>query len=305
MGKITILFLGFFVYIVPLSLYAQDTDEIISIYEGSEVVFDDNIGFDEHHILSNDTLVEVIEGKIRRQFCLAPEGRSPYEIIKNYEKAISSKGGEIIHLTREADNWRQNNRFIRDLFTKERISRLNHYGYMKLPGSAKDYITGKISTAEVDFFIAVAATRADDKVYFTLVTVEAEPMDMDMVTLDAINDGIAQKGRIAIYDIYFDTGKSEVKEESSRALDVIASYLKQNKDKKYLVVGHTDNTGSFDKNIELSQHRAQAVADILTTEYEISEEQLLPYGIGSTSPVFSNTKEEGKARNRRVEIVEW
>ncbi|MFP4447324.1 MAG: OmpA family protein [Bacteroidales bacterium] len=140
--------------------------------------------------------------------------------------------------------------------------------------------------------------------YFTLVTVEAEPMDMDMVTLDALNDGIAEKGRVAIYDIYFDTGKSEVKEESSQALAVIANYLKQNKDKKFLVVGHTDNTGDFDNNIELSQNRAKAVADILATEYEISEEHLLPYGIGSTSPVFSNTTEEGKARNRRVEIVE-
>ncbi|MFP4018809.1 MAG: OmpA family protein [Bacteroidales bacterium] len=80
------------------------------------------------------------------------------------------------------------------------------------------------------------------------MTVEAEPMDMDMVTLDALNDGIAEKGRVAIYDIYFDTGKSEVKEESSQTLAVIANYLKQNKDKKFLVVGHTDNTGDFENN---------------------------------------------------------
>lgn len=85
---------------------------------------------------------------------------------------------------------------------------------------------------------------------------------------------------------------------------MIANYLNDNKDKKFIIVGHTDNTGSFEANMTLSKERANAVMDKLMNDYGIDKEQLSPYGVGSTCPQTSNTTDEGKSRNRRVELVE-
>ncbi len=304
-------FLLILILLSTLVLPAKAQDEVISLYKGSKKIFDDDIGFETHYYLSGPTSHEAIDGKVRRQFCKLPEGVSAYEVIKNYEKAIQSKGGTIIHLSRDAYRYTDENtgeriNFMRDLFTKGRIK---HYGapysYLKFPTAAKDYVVGKISTAENDIYISVAAATIEGNPYFTLVTVLAEPMDMDNVTLNVINEGIADKGKIAIYDIYFDIGKSEVKKESSNALSIIAEYLKENSDKKFIVVGHTDNTGNFNSNVTLSNDRAKAVIEKLLAEHGIDKAQLIPYGVGSVSPQMSNATDEGKARNRRVELVEF
>jgi outer membrane protein OmpA-like peptidoglycan-associated protein len=129
-------------------------------------------------------------------------------------------------------------------------------------------------------------------------------MAMGMVTAAAIGEGLSTLGRIPIYDIFFDTGQSEVKPESADALKAIAEYLNANKTQKVVIVGHTDNIGDFDMNITLSQERANAVMEKLISEYGVNREQLKPFGVGPVSPIASNSTEEGKAQNRRVEIVE-
>jgi OmpA-OmpF porin, OOP family len=69
------------------------------------------------------------------------------------------------------------------------------------------------------------------------------------------------------------------------------------------VVGHTDNVGAIDSNMKLSQARATAVVQVLVDKYGIEANRLKAYGVGPHAPVASNDKEEGKARNRRVELV--
>ncbi|MFO7829939.1 MAG: OmpA family protein [Bacteroidales bacterium] len=310
MKNLTYLIIASMMIISVQSVFAQENNDIISLYDGSKLVYDDDIGFETHYYLTGPNSHEAIDGKIRRQFCKAPEGVSAYEIIKNYEKAIQSKNGTIIHLSRSAKTYKDEEtgktiRFMRDLFAKGRLDHSSSYSYLQLPNYAQDYVSGKISTAENDIYISVAAAQIEENVYYTLVTLLAEPMDMNNVTLNVLNEGIAQSGRVAIYDIYFDTGKSEVKNESTNALKTIADYLKNNSGQKFLIVGHTDNTGDFDANIKLSSDRAQAVKQKLIADYNIPAEQLKTYGVGSTSPQMSNSTEDGKARNRRVELVEF
>lgn len=297
--------------ITGLNVFAQENDVIISLYEGSKLMFDDNIGFETFYYLTGENSHKALDGKIRRQFCKAPEGVSTYEVIKNYEKAISAKGGEIIHISRNAYRYTDEKTgesiwFMSDLFANGRLKPLERgWAYAQLPKEAGDYVVGKVSTPEHDIFISVAAAVIEEATYYSIVTALAEPMDMNNVTLNVLNEGIAQSGRVAIYDIYFDTGKSEVKDESFSALKIIADFLKDNSDQKFLIVGHTDNTGDFDSNIQLSMARAKAVMEKLVSDYEIDALQLKPYGVGFTCPQMSNATEEGKARNRRVELVEF
>lgn len=290
------------------TLYAQE-DGLISIYEGSELEFDDDLGFETMYYLTGPTSHTSIDGKINRRFCSAPENVSAYEIIKNYEKAILSKGGEIIYLSREASSYTHPEtgswvRFMRDYFTNGRLKPTSRsYVYMQLVNMAEDYVVGKITTDEFDYYIAVAAASIEESVYYDIVITKAEPLDVSKVTLNIMDNGMEKDGKVAVYDIYFDTGSAVIKAESSDALTVIANYLKAHADHKYLVVGHTDNEGDFDQNLTLSKDRANAVINKLVADYGVAKEQLKAFGASSASPVKSNESDKGRAKNRRVEFV--
>ncbi|MBZ5546198.1 MAG: OmpA family protein, partial [Acidobacteriia bacterium] len=112
-------------------------------------------------------------------------------------------------------------------------------------------------------------------------------------------------GSISLYGIYFDTAKSELKPESEPTLSEIAKLLKGNTTLKVAVVGHTDMVGDPAANLKLSQARAQSVINALVTKHGITGSRLAAFGAGSYAPVASNKTEEGRAKNRRVELVEF
>jgi OOP family OmpA-OmpF porin len=114
---------------------------------------------------------------------------------------------------------------------------------------------------------------------------------------------IKDTGKVVVYGIYFDTDKAEIKVASEPAIAEIEKKLKANQALKLYVVGHTDNAGSFNHNIRLSQDRAAAVVKALVSKYGIEASRLTPYGDGRTAPVASNKNEEARSKNRRVELV--
>jgi OOP family OmpA-OmpF porin len=140
---------------------------------------------------------------------------------------------------------------------------------------------------------------------YYLTVVEKEAMKQE-VTADAkfMADGISSTGHVAIYGIYFDFNKSDVKPESEPALNEIAKLLTGNPNLKVFIVGHTDNVGGVDYNMKLSQARADAVVKALTTKYKVNPQSLKAYGVGQLAPVAPNKTEDGRAKNRRVELVE-
>jgi len=139
---------------------------------------------------------------------------------------------------------------------------------------------------------------------YELTIVEKEGMKQEVVAdAAAMGNDIRSTGHVSVYGIYFDTGKSTIKPESDAAIAEIAKLLKDNGGLKIYVVGHTDNAGSFDSNMKLSKDRADAVAKALAGKHGIAAARLKPYGVASLSPVASNDTEDGKAKNRRVELV--
>ena len=152
---------------------------------------------------------------------------------------------------------------------------------------------------------AIVYTVVTDK--YTLITqdvIEVEAVETGLVTADNISNDIKMKGHIAIYGIHFDTGKSELKPESAEAVKTIADYLNSHKDKIFVIVGHTDNTGNFEANVKLSRERANSVRKELVDKFKVKKGQLKIYGAGSACPVTNNLTDKGKAKNRRVEVVE-
>jgi outer membrane protein OmpA-like peptidoglycan-associated protein len=130
------------------------------------------------------------------------------------------------------------------------------------------------------------------------------PLTQDVVaTAAALSSGISGAGHVVVNGILFDTAKADVKPESDPALQEVAKLLKGDHSLKVYVVGHTDNAGAFAANMDLSKRRAAAVVAMLTTRYGVSAAQLQPIGDGPTAPVASNDSEDGRALNRRVELV--
>jgi outer membrane protein OmpA-like peptidoglycan-associated protein len=139
---------------------------------------------------------------------------------------------------------------------------------------------------------------------YRLNIIEREAMKQEITAnAEAMGNDINSTGHVAVYGIYFDSGKAEIKPESDSAIEQISKLLINNTSLKVYVVGHTDNVGTIDANLKLSKDRAEAVANVLVTKYGIQPARLKAYGVASLSPVASNDSEENRAKNRRVELV--
>ena len=147
-----------------------------------------------------------------------------------------------------------------------------------------------------------ANTNSTDLDNYGIISIEVDVMKQEVSALD-IKESIASQGKIALYGILFDTGKSDIKPESEKAISSIATYLKENPGAYVYIVGHTDNVGNYDMNQKLSKSRGESVKNYLVTKYNILATRLTGDGVGPVCPVTTNDTEEGKALNRRVEIV--
>ncbi|MCM2254090.1 MAG: OmpA family protein [Vicinamibacteria bacterium] len=147
------------------------------------------------------------------------------------------------------------------------------------------------------------AIKGNGKIWLRVV--EAKAMTQHVVADAAsFRDGLEASGHIAVYGIHFDTGKATVKPESEPALAEVAKLLAADPSLKLWVVGHTDAVGALDANMKLSQARAEAVVAALTTAHGVAPARLKGHGVGPLAPVASNAAEEGRAKNRRVELVQ-
>jgi outer membrane protein OmpA-like peptidoglycan-associated protein len=163
------------------------------------------------------------------------------------------------------------------------------------------YVTLKVVKNNVE---AWARVEGSGNGTYKVHIIEKQLMKQEVVAnAESLAGSIRETGKAAVYGIYFDTGKAEIKPESEAALAEIAKLLKADPKLKLYVVGHTDNVGLFGSNIKLSDDRAAAVVKALVGKYGIVSSRLTPFGDGPTAPVASNKSEEGRAKNRRVELV--
>ena len=159
-------------------------------------------------------------------------------------------------------------------------------------------MTGKVAKGGNLLWIEVVPFNAGNDYYLTVVVKEAMKQD---VTANDMFDALNRDGHVALY-INFDTGKSTIKQESRTIIDQIAEMMKANPDLKISVEGHTDNVGNPKSNKTLSVERAKAVVAAITAQ-GIDAKRLSSSGHGQDKPIADNKTEEGKAKNRRVELV--
>lgn len=194
------------------------------------------------------------------------KGPSPLQILNNFKTAVKQKGGNEV--------------FYDDFYKDKVFFTLNQGG---------DIYWIKVYTDGIG--------------NYTVSSIKEAPMNQDIVmTVDAIKSNLDAEGKVSFYGIYFDTDKAVIKSESTPTLTNIASFLKANPVNVY-IVGHTDNAGNFDRNLALSKERAAAVVNELTSKYGVNKALVTAQGVASLAPVASNKTDNGKSKNRRVEIV--
>lgn len=138
---------------------------------------------------------------------------------------------------------------------------------------------------------------------YTLTIVEQAAMAQQIaITADWMAKQLAASGSVALEGITFDTGKAVIRPESKAVLDEVGALLKNDEALALEIQGHTDNAGSPTGNLTLSQQRADAVKAYLLSTFGIDAARLTTAGFGDTRPVADNATDEGRAKNRRVEL---
>jgi outer membrane protein OmpA-like peptidoglycan-associated protein len=135
---------------------------------------------------------------------------------------------------------------------------------------------------------------------YSITVVVKEAMKQD-VTAGALFEALNRDGHVALY-INFDTGKATIRPDSQPVINQVAEMLQTNPGLKLSVEGHTDSVGSPASNKTLSENRAKAVVAALAAK-GIEAERLTAVGWGQDKPVADNNIEDGRAKNRRVELV--
>ncbi len=286
---------------------------MISRYEGSAILAYQQSEYDEFRLLAkkanasgglekNLGATQAVEGKVTRITYQAPPERTTLEVFRNYEEELKRHGfKELFRCTNAQCGGRKFNHAVAN------------YSYFGEDYKDQRYLAAKLSRSQGDVYIAVYAAmhhsgaKADNnRVRVQLDVIEAKSMDTGMVKIDPkqLARDIESEGHVAIYAIYFGTDSAKLKPESNAALSAIARMLEQQPKRKILVVGHTDNQGGLKRNMDLSKRRAQAVVKALVDKYGVSPKRLTSGGVGYLAPVASNGSEAGRAKNRRVELVE-
>lgn len=230
-----------------------------------------------------------VEGNVIRLAYENPSDRSAHEIHTNYREALEKAGFQILFTCAEAQ--------CGPGFASSRWGRVTG---MRFFSPDMRYIAARGSSGGKDIYVAVLVAKLRHQVE----VVEATQMDKGLVTAKTLAEGIDLQGRVVLSGIFFDTDKATIRQESKPALDAIAAFLASRPALTCYIVGHTDGTGEFAHNLQLSRDRAAAVVAALVTDYKVAPARLAAHGVGPLSPARTNQSDAGRAENRRVELVQ-
>lgn len=252
-----------------------------------------------------------LEGKLTSIQYQLNEQRPFIEIYRNFQSSMERAGFQIEF---RCENSQSCGPMFGSQFLREGgVERYKNLSINISANSLKNgtryaYLHGhkKAGENEVHISVLVAENHKGDKpANIVLDIVETGSIKDNLISIDPqfLSQSLTASGKVVLQGVFFDTNKAEVKSESATALKAIADYLAQNQKAKVFIVGHTDNDGSYQHNVELSSRRAAAVAAALVKTHKIEDGRLQAIGVGPVSPIGSNASEEGKATNRRVEMV--
>lgn len=296
------LILAALIALLPAAAAAQDDvpgsadHPLVGRFDGSAITGYEALDFDVYRLPTAPGAegFREVEGRVTRIAYILPEGVSAPAAMRNFEAALEARGFETVFAceTRDCGGISYDlDQFPLPRMVVDRFDYRLHVARLARPEEGDVHATVLVSPDSAG------------RVRVMLGVIESAPLENRMIDAAEMQSQIGETGRVALYGITFDTDSATIRPESAPTLAEIAAFLTAQPDLQVVIVGHTDNQGSLEYNLGLSQRRAEAVRDALAGEYGIAGERMLHAGAGFLAPVAPNTTEEGRALNRRVEII--
>lgn len=299
---------------------------LVGRYEGADLVGRHFSEFDEANLISgrftgsyaSDPQGWVhVEGRSTLLYYHLPEGRSSLEVLRNYQASLEGKGFTTAFTCATGNGSCYVQRdgrvpqtdpytFALALDANPELPKLESDYIRNYFGTNARYLLAKRSGADGTVYVSISLAEGNRGNYAFIRVIETKEMDsgkIGFIDANEMSQRIAADGRVSLYGIHFDFDKDIVRDDSRETLAEIAKVLRSQPDLRLAVVGHTDTQGGADYNRDLSQRRAASVVRALTRDYGIDEARLKPRGVGADQPVAANDSEDGRAKNRRVELV--
>jgi len=264
------------------------------------------------------------QGQLTRTVYVTPPGRSSLEVFRNFQEHLQGQGFVAEFQCAGIDecgepfkelkyHWQDKasqvgggsvtgdrGRFVQSVFDGARDIR---YALMRKGEAAQAAYVGLYVALNQGGSFGDVSQSLNERVTALVEVIEPKAMETRIETVgsDSIASTLGSGGAVALYGLLFDTDQAVLKPESAPQLSEMVKYLSSGTAKVY-VVGHTDNQGTLDYNLGLSDRRAKAVADALIKR-GVAAARIVARGVGPLSPTASNADEAGRSRNRRVELV--
>ena len=292
-------------------------------YGGSEIIGYRQAKFDEYLLPLGRQVTytplafeksQKVEGLVSRYTYLAPLGRTPTEVMQNYKLEFMRLGFVKMYEKGATDQGWFGPTFG-DIEQEDDLGQILSYNE-----SQERVLVGRSKDAQPTYYeifvtsykdgiipprLAEAVTK--DRTMAEIIVIAPQKLEQKMVFVNAdeMKQSIADTGRVTLYGLYFDTDKDTMRKDSAPTMEEIAKLMRANPQMKIRVVGHTDDQGVSAYNLDLSKRRAASVVQQLVSKYDITASRLDSFGAGLYAPVTSNQTDDGRAKNRRVELVEW
>lgn len=246
-----------------------------------------DVDFDRYEFFDGTKIVSV-EGRLAT---LVAEGyrASAFQVLKTYESLVVGLGGVKV-FEGKAEDMEISHSTFRDMRHRDPVYRTHQMGVYML----------RTPVSEI-WVEAYVNPNLSDRYFLTVVEKKALEVKASLLPAEAMKTELDAKGHVALY-INFDFNKADIKPESQPIINEIVTLLKSNPSLKLTVEGHTDNIGTSLYNRRLSEARARSVVLALTTQ-GIEAGRLKAVGYGQDKPITDNSTDEGRSKNRRVELV--
>lgn len=255
---------------------------------------DKNVSFDGQYFIAGDALV-MVEGKLFHDSFALQNGDRTYserEFQRNYENVITALGGKRVNTSQYTDA------MIAGAGGREKIEK-NAYGAAVVPDYPHDSYL--IRTAGKEYWIEVSTGHTPLHGFVVVLEREAMVQSVGLLDAAAMKKAIDADGHVALY-INFDIDKATLRPDAQPVIAEIEKLLVGDPALRLSIQGHTDNTGTAAHNKELSAARARSVLGALVG-LGTEPARLESRGLGQDAPITGNDTADGRARNRRVELV--
>jgi len=293
---------------------------IVSRFAGSTIIAYHEASYDEVALpmgpLRNSAFAKTLAatGKVTRIVYASPTGKTPAEVFANFRESLQGSGFKLLYSCTSGTsaetacggyNFAHN--YADSILEQDSAHRNSMVDLLFSADDDVRYLLAELQRDDRKVDVGLMVTRnSDNPTGVLLQIIESGQMPTKQVTVDAaaMSKALQSEGKIALYGLQFATDSANLQPESEATLKQMSDLLHQQPKLKVYIVGHTDNTGSLEHNLTLSQKRAESVVAALTGKYGIAPARLSAKGLASYSPVAPNHDEPGKAKNRRVELVE-